>query len=70
MTNILVTLAAYAAEGIIKLIENDSLRNELGKNVRERAKKFSWDGVANWLSQVLRGEVARKKDIKHGMAGV
>lgn len=62
--------AAALAEGIIKLIENDSLRNELGKNARERAKDFSWDGVAGRLSQVIRGEVARKKEIKHGMAGV
>jgi glycosyltransferase involved in cell wall biosynthesis len=60
--------ATALAEGIIKLIEDDSLRNELGKNAAERARLYTWEGVANQLSRIIGEEVARKPKLRSRFA--
>jgi len=57
------------AGGIIRLLENDSLRHTLGKNAAERAKQYSWDGVAKKLSQILQQEISKTGSRAASMAG-
>jgi glycosyltransferase involved in cell wall biosynthesis len=60
--------AIALAEGIIRLLENDSLRRMLGKNAADRAKQYSWDGVAKKLIQIAQEEISHT--LHTGMAGI
>ena len=45
--------------GMFRLIEDGSLRDDMGRKGRERAKAFGWDAIAdrewNWVENILKG---------------
>jgi len=57
--------SAALADGIIQLIENDSLRNEMGRCAAVRARQYSWANVANRLSVIFLEQI--KRNSKRGI---
>ncbi|MDY6895332.1 MAG: glycosyltransferase, partial [Thermotogota bacterium] len=49
------------ADAIIKLLQNDDLRKEMGENAYEKAKEeLSWDSIAEKTIEVYKKVVRRK----------
>jgi glycosyltransferase involved in cell wall biosynthesis len=59
--------ASSLAQGISRLLGNEELRARLGRNASCQARQYSWEHVAEQLSEIFMAELAKRNH--HSLAG-